>query len=492
MKKALIWMVLCILMPTVVFSFEGNEHKMVSDLALNIVVHYLKQDSKIKLSPDDMAKLEKLLNGTEYFNKATYGDLSAFADYHMDPKSLFKIWGDFKGLPMDEKGMNIEYLSELQNKASGTLRMLQASHNNVDHFQERLLFTYWWWHKTALLAAVEEKNLWAAMVLNAYADHFVEDFFAPGHMITPREGLHDVASKGLHDYYNEKKGTKLKVKNNQELEPLLNVLDQPEFQEYHEAKIILMNKLTKNQTIEIYGDNKLNENPQQVVFMSVVVARSILDVVESYNDQKTINHYEEFYWKSRRLVDLECKKWCKAKPNNWNNPAMAIRYGEYEEDDAKLVKFSWIYAVSISNQALFTGSEKTSRPVYDIELMPFGTPPSGNFLRDENGTACKIAPQMGFAVGYSFLQDDNYRAHGPTVRLAFPITRLDTTLSLTGAYRHFRGNDVRYTRFSPGVKLEMGFGLLFLNVGFANEYYIKNTGVLENSLAFVGGISFMY
>jgi hypothetical protein len=48
----------------------------------------------------------------------------------------------------------------------------------------------------------EGDPLWDALAYNAYADHFLEDFFAPGHMAQEPDGLSHMGNFRIHDTEN--------------------------------------------------------------------------------------------------------------------------------------------------------------------------------------------------------------------------------------------------------------------------------------------------
>ncbi|KEP48958.1 phosphatidylcholine-hydrolyzing phospholipase C [Rhizoctonia solani 123E] len=76
---------------------------------------------------------------------------------------------------------------------------------NWDHFGQDARTAYNAGHGTALQVAAQG-DLERAYTLNAFADHFLEDSFAAGHLRTPRRGLHssfnpaaDLCAKFMHD-----------------------------------------------------------------------------------------------------------------------------------------------------------------------------------------------------------------------------------------------------------------------------------------------------
>ena len=66
---------------------------------------------------------------------------------------------------------------------------------NVDHFGPEARVVYNVGHAVALETAANGE-LQKAYALNAFADHFLEDSFASGHMRTPRRQLYEIGKKG--------------------------------------------------------------------------------------------------------------------------------------------------------------------------------------------------------------------------------------------------------------------------------------------------------
>jgi hypothetical protein len=69
------------------------------------------------------------------------------------------------------------------------------------------------------------KQLTLALILRAFEDHYIEDSFAPGYLLTPRTSVNNIGAKALHDQIN-KNGAAIKVetKNNPELGNYLDLI----------------------------------------------------------------------------------------------------------------------------------------------------------------------------------------------------------------------------------------------------------------------------
>lgn len=76
-------------------------------------------------------------------------------------------------------------------------RYLALANNNLDHFGSNAIVAYITGHTAAMLVAMQgrtDENLQLAYKMNAFADHFLTDLFAAGHLRTPRELLQQQVS----------------------------------------------------------------------------------------------------------------------------------------------------------------------------------------------------------------------------------------------------------------------------------------------------------
>lgn len=79
----------------------------------------------------------------------------------------------------------------------------QAAHSNHTHFQAELVTSQHLYHRLALDAARSGKPF-GALFINALSDHYLQDFFAPGHIVTFRSHMSDIYANAVHDSLNHK------------------------------------------------------------------------------------------------------------------------------------------------------------------------------------------------------------------------------------------------------------------------------------------------
>jgi hypothetical protein len=118
----------------------------------------------------------------------TYGEVVALAgDYYATPEELAEeltpaVAEAIRGVTPQDEG------TFLLNTHRGWFDYAQLANENQDHFAPRCWARYAQHHAEALKLALN-KDIDAALVRNAFADHFLTDAFASGHLRVPRDGL---------------------------------------------------------------------------------------------------------------------------------------------------------------------------------------------------------------------------------------------------------------------------------------------------------------
>ncbi|HEX3126384.1 MAG TPA: hypothetical protein VH394_03570, partial [Thermoanaerobaculia bacterium] len=207
--------------PPQAFAYSGTEHRQISRDALRIAFDAMGlprcpaegdpnscSNRSLVLSEQDWANLRALFDETS--SNISYADMVAFVDHVLDPVKLIQRDWTISGLPTGPKDLDEEYLFRLRSRL--TLQAW-AARNNDAHFQSQAMMSWWIWHRDAVLTAAYgnavqsskpggSERLFAGLLMNAISNHYLEDSLAPGHIITPREGMHDAAAISMHDFYN--------------------------------------------------------------------------------------------------------------------------------------------------------------------------------------------------------------------------------------------------------------------------------------------------
>ncbi len=246
-------------------AFDASEHCALSNLALDIAFEFVKEEKAeqphlltensaagqnararfhevsdeqltIVKDTDKTATSEQLAASNVYcfphkwshraqaspFSSFSYGMITALVDYTINPADLFVSDGTRTEPPTSQEQLNPDFFFPPAGLAS---KLDVSSHNNADHFQGDVLLLFDHWHTNALNEAVKSDGarLFRALANEAVADHFLEDSFAPGHLLTPRRGMSDAMSLSWHDAFNAR-GRVMGVRNWSELTRLYEFL----------------------------------------------------------------------------------------------------------------------------------------------------------------------------------------------------------------------------------------------------------------------------
>lgn len=320
LRMIVAWCLLCV--GHAAQAFESDEHQRTSKLAYELTKDYLAQridaaapgQKSTTVSMEARAALEAL-------DANDYGFVVQCVDYMLYPERVFTYgWApaartdsdadapagpiSMPGLPASGK---VELPSALKKRCDkeGTTVWIQAAHNNYAHFQQDLFVSLRLWHLLAVQLGKAEKNYVAALVTNAVADHYLQDLFAPGHIVTPRDKLTDLPATATHDLANQM-GLVFETHLNEDIWEILGFLcgskggaDDASIQcdataavpmkLTSEAKIVDLDfhtrALLKNKKTLFRGDGHLDEPEQsrQHLLMIAVQMRSILDVLQGLN-----------------------------------------------------------------------------------------------------------------------------------------------------------------------------------------------------------------
>lgn len=287
--------------PRPVWGFAGGEHRALSNEALELGTavagsadfagSYRENESGRETL---LATLARLRNGSP-----SYGDLVVSVDHYIDPRQFVRRKLNQLGLP--------EFaIAEKETRWNLARRHLVAVHGNRAHFQQEALQSFARFHLAAIaLAAVarDEDELTEAFVYNALGDHFLQDFFAPGHIVTPRSRFHDLSSASLHDRLNSK-GATFCLAGGESLQPLqaiarveaVAMAGRPDRVLPYEPEL-LNRPGAERQCLVFRGDGRLAHQSSQATLLRLMTARSILDVGESFLRRDPVDESRSFDWK---------------------------------------------------------------------------------------------------------------------------------------------------------------------------------------------------
>lgn len=331
-----------LLLPQPVHAFSYAEHCRVSNAAfLAAVAPYVNTPGRASAAPNTGSSNESATQsprairvgrltdvvteltgrvrcaGFRKFSRS-YGDIVARVDVASSPNDFFV--GRSNPQALGQVSADSIPWDTIDRLSASTMQRLSAMHANQDHFGDRALFAFVFWHRAALEAAAGGR-IRTALILNAFADHYLEDLYAPGHVRTVRRGLPDAASMGLHNQFN-RAGARYSPTN---IDSLVRYLPVASEQLALDARCIgkresecrtAMRDECANQYwsrclnvvsdtgLLLFGDHQLKESPTAELFISLVIARSIDDVLTAYLEANaTVDHFgDPMNWSRARSL----------------------------------------------------------------------------------------------------------------------------------------------------------------------------------------------
>lgn len=519
------------LRPGAAIGFDSDEHKMMGDLALAVADAYVAANH-VQFGDDDARtkaiKAIKALRDTD----VSYGEVVQCVDYFLSPEKLLAYpWKESPssaspgGLPEIETKYRFPDGLAKACDSSGVV-FAQATHINHAHFQQDLLMSLRVYHLMAIGVAKEkDQNFYGALFVNAIADHYLHDLFAPGHILTPRDALPDVVATAMHDLANREGVNFAPNPIDDSLRPILRFIcgddEQPDLGAVTCKAGNGAEKLSKAGSLEditaavrflgtgrpgpiaFRGDSHLwdatREQAIQRTLLLAVEVRSILDVLEGRN---SLTHFQwEFdrasgsvfasfdYGQYRTEPRLVAAQEQVAPATTEAASASDAKGGKDEHDRVgesvaakyRLGTFSTVVGVSLHREAMSSGP-RTGRNVLTAEAAPAGFSLSIPWSYLPNVV---VAP----VIGYSGYREGSARGSGPTLRVVFAIP--ETEFSLGGYARWLSyptiDGDVRKPSF--GLRVDSGFSSYFtFFLGAGQDYGTKDDGTLQRGWLWLAGV----
>ncbi len=319
MKPSVLAVVAVLVLTRQSAAFEADEHEWVSNAAICIALadpdsplNSTQRDEaatkRATLLRSELGALTRVRTYSEYqcsdAVQASYGQIVAYADFTRSPALLLESDGD---------GRTTIHSCQVLRKLNQSFLLAGAGEtlNNPHHFRGHGLAEYATWHEHALLLAEKARasvaprqagELRRAIVLNAYADHFLEDSFAPGHAVVNDVQRGHVDVLRVHDIYNAA-GLDFEV-NRSAADKLLALVDSRAKRERvatcfsagaaHEDLVDAATELHERglkERVRLVGDHSLYRgsvvspdvrNAEQALLLGLIVSLSIRDVATAF------------------------------------------------------------------------------------------------------------------------------------------------------------------------------------------------------------------
>ncbi len=520
-------------------SFDSPEHVEMGREAALLAAEYLKTAG---VGPHDAARIALTALQNDY------GPVVACVDFFLYPEKMIDMTWTAAGRTeqrsrsdpaSEDKASIMDGLPTLGHYPMEALReacknqnaqWAQASHNNHAHFQQDLLMSQRLWHLTAIAIAHAEgeKNFYGALFVNAIADHYLQDFFAPGHIVTPRAIMDDVAATAMHDTANSDGASFAPDLSDAALRGVLNFMctgrvDRGRgerctarplegfFPRSAEAARIVEQFLdAPPSTIVFRGDGDLFKptQVQQRVLLLAVNLLSILDVIRGEN------HFKQ----SQFHYDAACGR-----------PLAQLSFGTYEfaatacdkrqagQHDVAALPASVVdpSVEALPPRATSTAIGESEDPgLYQLKRS---TPQVAlNVLRESQSKGkfsaynlytgdvtwrghVPVSPifasvfdvwETYTSLGYAFYGESSVHGNGPYATVSLGVPETELSFGLYGRWLSYtrEGRNVRLP--TAGAQFSAGFSYLTLLVEGGYEYSLNSSNQLVRGRMWGGGMRF--
>lgn len=544
--------------------FESYEHRRMGNLAMRLAYEYVRNvkqecleqavagtriasEHPKRLSSGECEVISKLAGVKGDPDDQIYGQITRCVDDLLIPEKMFNLAHPIDQLfwfpknrteipvgPKDCSGNTGAFLNKAGN-------IIAAGHANHAHFQDDLLVALNTYHAASLAIASSARTvhangtekgasyLFGALAMNAIADHYLQDFFAPGHVVTPRANLTDTLSNSMHDLANET-GMFYELSDNDvkrlrdvavladDIEAVKSALCATYYRNHDSSRqepadIDAQKKcmstslvrwtddeLSRSKHIRLKGDARLwrddHDGLGQRVLILAAEFDSILDVIETYSG-KTRNSFQNTTWKfddvkhPRSLLD-EVDRFLSGKSQAKHLEA-SFGFGRYLTHDSdaasqpdseelreyQIPTFNTIVAGQIARESMYNGDHfgRSALTLYASTWC---------FACVQRKNNINIIPSLG----YVYLWEDGFRAHGGELRLSSIIPNTETTLSVYARRVNYPDAERRVWRTGTGLRLEQGFtSFISLFVGIGTDHGEKMDGHLERRRMFFAGVN---
>ncbi len=441
------------------WGMSSEEHRLVSKSAFLVSVTYAQKNRLI--DGEEAEQLKACFTRNDDMN---YGRLSEIVDDVTDPTKFMRLYGPEADAV---RGVDCARAAAMLNARKVTLiNRLMASKYNEDHFQEKTLTRFREFNDLAQFYALKGNLAWA-VVVSAFAAHYLEDFFAPGHVLTPRTEVNNISARALHDIL-DKDGAKISVKMSPELAGYLDVIREMKQLNGDTEQGVNALLTLDGRYMNTYGDGLMKNSTGQKELMIAEVAKTITAVIRAYKTR------EPTTFESGYVVQIKAEKKSTALLGEFDY--------HYEEitprfDDVAYKPYRRDYELG--------------RLVPIVELSPYLSTPLKSGINSRWGLEADLAvygiPRVtddsfsskffetflvGAALGYDYTDEifnaTNY-SHGPMLKLIFDLKNTDIGFCLYAKWKFNHENDNNFQSFPFGGRVTFSRDFFALYAGLGNE-----------------------
>jgi hypothetical protein len=360
--------------------------------------------------------------------------------------------------------------------------------------------------------------LTVALVLNAFATHYLEDFFAPGHIFTPRSDVNNIISRAFHQIYNLGGGeiivTEETIQNlrvylinamlfkgdsDSKGKAILKEVRTKEIIENMTGKGFTaieeknIKKLKKYMTeygvnsieekMKIFGDKKLKKSLGQRELIIYMVAESITAILKAYQSEKL----------PEPIVSSYSRKTYRSINASYDGVSYNSPTKEIDLQDPLGIGQHWVSIVELTPY-LSTSFKQGISPRFgvEIDMVNYFTPSLSEVAESNKNFADRFFDRVFLGVAYGLdLSRDAFEgcnfSWGPLMKLIIDDRNLPIGLSFYAKYIFNDENGHKFKSVPWGGRLSfnLDYCSLFIGVGTETRYDKEK----EDVITFYSGIT---
>lgn len=458
--------------PSIANAFTGKEHASMADRALETARRLARPSRGMEDAIDNLKKSQwtfgKVVTGVDWFQTAD--DL---ADPEIKDNALrWRRWNILM------RGM--------------------AAHHNSRHFQREALQT-WAFHHNNAIEFAKARKFDRALLSEAVALHYLQDFFSAGHAVTPRRGMHDAAAGDLHDHFGEI-GVKFII------DPSVDLLGplSPSAEQRSSYRAIE----------RLYGDGKLGANAGQELFVEALTVHSIVEVLDQTSSMPSGLPVVEVCARPRRAprsaidegrfigVTIEGPdggvRLVHARRSNWKevpNCESGSWLGRYDaqKEEALTGEYYDLTGLMVRGDSSVGRRSAGPRRLLELRIFALARDPARAMVDEhgENPKGSAMHLQLGSA-GPSYIWGNGYSAWGLIWDLTYGTGVSGLSWSTRAGPRFYKYDDNNAVpRFDFGLKASFGFEIASVTVGIDRSYEVDRDGSFGPAYFATFGLEFI-
>lgn len=435
-------------------AFDPEEHRNLSNEALEAAARDV-AGGEMRSAASAFLSEESKAGGH------SFGDVTRAVDWFTDPDNLFDA----------EK-----YTVALDGRRRNVVLRGYAVYRNSTHFQRRALDKWSEHHEKAIEHAKANRHA-EALLREAIALHYLQDFFSAGHVVTPRAKMHSSVAGMLHDRYNER-GIPFESATDGKVQFHGDGTLETDTQQKQRGFVLRMSRLSIDEVLTaragVEPEKQLqacfqNRTEKRVNGALLEITPPVGAIRRTKPDKRVLPRCEGDGWEGiYRTKDV------------WDEVAKVNPLTQTMYD---------LSGIMVRGDAGIGRRDRELRANVDVLFPIFAEPPDDDVVDAETLKPVRSTGNLqAGAVGFSYLRSDKYNAAGLVYDYGFATRVESLTWGVKGSLRRYGYGDTHPWRTDIGLR--GGFGLQVVNIIAAVErsHHIAADGRFRAEYFFTVGV----